>query len=91
MLGGDAIVTAEECPNVYLETSWVTVTDLAAMVKRVGEKRVMLGTDLVPNVPVEMAKYRACGLTNDQLAWCLGKTAAAVFRIDLSTVPEARS
>ena len=80
--GADAVVVARECPNVYLETSWVTVYDLAAMVRTLGPERVMLGTDLVPNVPVELAKYRAIGLSEPQLEWCLEKTAASVFRID---------
>jgi predicted TIM-barrel fold metal-dependent hydrolase len=52
------------------------------MVRTLGPERVMLGTDLVPNVPVELAKYRAIGLSEPQLEWCLGKTAASVFRID---------
>ena len=45
-------------------------------------ERLMLGTDLIGNVPIELAKYRSLGLTESQLAWCLGKTAAAVFGID---------
>jgi predicted TIM-barrel fold metal-dependent hydrolase len=81
MFGGDALVTAQECPNVYLETSWTAVDALQAMVEQLGPSRVMLGTDLVKNVPVELAKYRALGLAEEQLEWCLGKTAASVFRL----------
>jgi len=77
--GPEALVVAEECPNVYLETSWTPVYDLAAMVSRVGPRRVMFGADLVPNVPVELAKYRSLGLSEADLEWCLGKTAAEVF------------
>ena len=79
--GADAIVAAETCPNVYLETSWVTSYDLASMVKRLGEKRVMFGTDLVNNVAVELAKYRSIGLSESQLEWCFHGTAETVFRI----------
>jgi hypothetical protein len=79
--GADALVTAQECPNVFLETSWVTVYDLKAMVETLGPQRVMLGTDLVPNIAVELAKYRAIGLTESQLEWCLGRTATEVFRL----------
>jgi predicted TIM-barrel fold metal-dependent hydrolase len=79
--GADAIVAAEVCPNVYLETSWVTSYDLAAMVRKLGERRVMMGTDLVSNVAVELAKYRSAGLTEGQLEWCFAKTAESVFRI----------
>lgn len=77
--GADAIVAAEECPNIYLETSWVTVYDLKAMVERLGAKRVMFGTDLLSNVPVELAKYRGIGLSESDLEWCLGRTAQTVF------------
>ena len=79
--GADAIVAAETCPNVYLETSWVTSYDLASMVKRLGEKRVMFGTDLVNNVAVELTKYRSIGLSESQLEWCFHGTAETVFRI----------
>jgi predicted TIM-barrel fold metal-dependent hydrolase len=79
--GADAIVAAEVCPNIYLETSWVTSYDLVAMVQRLGERRVMFGTDLVNNVAVELAKYRTVGLTDSQLEWCFAKTAESVFRI----------
>jgi hypothetical protein len=79
--GADAIVTAEVCPNVYLETSWVTSYDLVSMVKRLGERRVMFGTDLVNNVAVELAKYRTVGLTEAQLEWCFARTAETVFRL----------
>jgi len=79
--GADAIVAAQECPNIFLETSWVTSYDLRAMVEKLGPKRVMLGTDLISNMPVELAKYRAIGLSENELQWCLGKTAESVFRL----------
>ena len=81
MFGADALVVAQECPNVHLETSWTTVYDLEAMVKKLGPERVMFGTDLVGNVPVELAKYRSLGLSEGELEWCLGKTAQNVFRL----------
>jgi predicted TIM-barrel fold metal-dependent hydrolase len=55
--------------------------DLASMVKRLGETRVMFGTDLVNNVAVELAKYRSIGLSDGQLEWCFHTTAETVFRI----------
>jgi len=79
--GADAIVAAQECPNIFLETSWVTVYDLRAMVEKLGPKRLLFGTDLVSNIPVELAKYRTLGLPDSQLEWCLGRTAQSVFRL----------
>ena len=81
MFGAEATVAAQECPNVYLETSWVPVYELAAMVAALGSERVMFGTDLVNNVAVELAKYRSIGLKESQLEWCMGKTAEKVFRL----------
>ena len=80
--GAEALVVAQECPNVYLETSWTTVYDLAAMVAKLGPRRVMFGTDVPPNVPVELAKYRALGLSDADLEWCFWKTASEAFRLD---------
>ncbi len=79
--GADAIVAAQECPNIFLETSWVTVYDLQAMVEKLGPERVMFGTDLVSNIPVELAKYRALGLPDSKLEWCFARTAQSVFRL----------
>jgi predicted TIM-barrel fold metal-dependent hydrolase len=79
--GSDAIVAAEVCPNVFLETSWTTVHVLRRMVERLGERRVMFGSDLLLNIPVELAKYRAIGLSEERLEWCLGRTAVEVFRL----------
>lgn len=79
MFGADAIVAAEVCENIYLETSWTAVYDLEAMVKTIGPERIMFGTDLVPNVPVELAKYRSIALSDSQLEWCFAKTAETVF------------
>ncbi len=81
MFGKDAIVAAETCPNVYLETSWVTSNDLSAMVKRLGERRVMFGTDLLSNTAVELAKYGSIGLSETQLDWCFHGTAESVFHL----------
>jgi len=81
MFGADAIVVAQECQNVFLETSWTAVYDLAAMVRTIGAERVMFGTDLPSNVPVELAKYKSIGLAEAQLEWCMHKTAEKVFRI----------
>lgn len=79
--GADAIVTAQECSNIYLETSWVTVYDLRAMVEKLGPRRVMFGSDLLANIPVELAKYRAVGLSESEMEWCLARTAETVFRL----------
>ena len=81
MFGADAIVAAQQCENIYLETSWTTVCDLEAMIKTIGAQRVMFGSDLVCNVPVELAKYKSLGLSEEQLECCFAKTAAEAYRL----------
>jgi predicted TIM-barrel fold metal-dependent hydrolase len=74
-------IVAAECPNVYLETSWCSVLDLAWLVEQVGAERLMLGSDAIENLPLELSKYRSLGLAPDELDRCLGGTASEVFRL----------
>ncbi len=86
---GMAIFTAEAhlaatlCPNVYLETSWAKPGELLWLIRDLGARRIMMGADLLSNMPLELFKYRSLGLSADQLEACLGRTAAAVFRLPI--------
>lgn len=77
----EAYVAADVCPNIYLEPSWSTVHDLKMLVQKIGSDRILFGSDLPDNVPVEIAKYKAAGLSNDELEDCLYRTAAKVFKL----------
>jgi uncharacterized protein len=79
--GAEAIVAAQVCPNIYLETSWVPPHHLRKMVRDVGPRRMMFGTDLLPNMGVELAKYRGLGFSEEDLEWCFHGTAEAVFGV----------
>lgn len=81
MFASEALVAAQVCPNVYLETSWCPVFQLKNMVQAFGSKRLMFGTDNPDNVGVELAKYHALNLPDESLEWCLGKTAEKVFSL----------
>jgi predicted TIM-barrel fold metal-dependent hydrolase len=78
----EAYVTASECPNVYLEPSWSPIHKLKWLVQKLGTVRILFGSDLPDNVPVELTKYRSLGLDEDNLANCLGRTAQEVFRLN---------
>jgi predicted TIM-barrel fold metal-dependent hydrolase len=78
---GEALLTAMECPNVYLETSWTVPHHIENFIQHIGAERVMFASDSCLNVAAELAKYRTLSLTSEQLDFCLGKTAAAVFKI----------
>lgn len=79
----DAYVAALVCPNIYLEPSWCPVTEVRRWVKSIGAKRLMFGSDNPFNAPVELAKYRALDLSEEDLAWCLGRTANQVYKLGL--------
>lgn len=83
ILTADAYVTAKECPNIFLETSWCYSDDVLWLVKELGADRVMFGADSLTNTPVELAKYRSLGLSEADLAKCLGGTAIKAFNLNL--------
>lgn len=81
MFGSEALVAAQVCPNIYLETSWCPVYVVKSFVEKLGCHRLMLGTDNPDNVGVELAKHYALHLSEEDLALCLGETARRVFSL----------
>ena len=81
ILAGEAGQLAAEHPNVYLECSWVGGFVVLGWARELGASRLMLGSDHAENAATELTKFRTAGLTADELAWALGGTAAAVFRL----------
>lgn len=77
----EAYVAASECENIYLEPSWCTIENLKFLIAKLGVERIMFGSDLPDNLPVELTKYRLAGLSDEQLGVCLGGTAARVFQL----------
>ncbi|MBI2915020.1 MAG: amidohydrolase [Firmicutes bacterium] len=75
----EALVVAQECPNVHLETSWCSVGDIAWFVRTVGADRVMFGADIVSNIPIELAKYGTTDMGDEERHTCLSETAIRVF------------
>lgn len=81
MFGSEALVAAQVCPNIYLETSWCPVYVVKSFVEKLGCHRLMFGTDNPDNVGVELAKHYALHLSEEELALCLGETARKVFSL----------
>jgi predicted TIM-barrel fold metal-dependent hydrolase len=78
----EAYVAAGECDNIYLEPSWCAVYELQWLIKELGVDRILFGSDLPENLPVELVKYRSLNLPSQELAVCLGGTAARLFQIE---------
>lgn len=77
----EAGIVAQECENVFLETSWCSVLDTAWLCDHVGPGRIMLGSDAPENLPLELAKYQALDLAPAALQRCLAGTASEVFGV----------
>ena len=81
IFAAEAIVAAQVCPNIILEPSWCASYQVAEMVRAIGADRVMFGSDHPSNVASELAKLRAIGVSDAQLAAVLGSTARRVFAL----------
>jgi predicted TIM-barrel fold metal-dependent hydrolase len=77
----EAYVAAVECDNIYLEPSWCAIHELRWLIKELGAHRILFGSDLPENLPVELVKYRSLNLSPHELAACLGGTAARLFQV----------
>jgi len=82
MYATEAMIVAQECENVYLETSWVSPPEVGGLISAIGPDRVMYGSDIYENVAPYLALYRSLGLSDNDLARVLGQTAIDVFKLD---------
>jgi len=81
MYGCEALVAAQLCPNIYLETSWCPPDMVKSFVDSIGCERMMFGTDMPINAGTEIGKYQSLKLSHEQYERCLSGTAREVFRI----------
>ena len=76
-----AIKVAQECPNIYLETSGMPMhTKIREAVELVGDDRVLYGSDAPFGHPVfELSKFMVAGLDEDVLRKVLSGNAERIF------------
>ncbi|MGI6036901.1 MAG: amidohydrolase family protein [Limnochordia bacterium] len=79
----EALVVASMADNIYLETSWGQIRAVEDFVKKVGSDRVLFGSDLVKNIPVELAKYQGAAISLEERAAGLGGNACRLFKLPL--------
>jgi len=80
--GLGALWLAKKYDNVYLEHSWVPIHDLKLFIDQVPNK-VMFGTDLIENVPIELAKIEALKPPDNIKESILYKNAKKVFELPI--------
>lgn len=76
---GEAILAAQLCENIYLETSWSSPIDIKKMVDLIGADRVMFGSDGPDNILAELTKHKSSKISEDDLSKTISGSAIAVF------------
>ncbi|NIS59587.1 MAG: amidohydrolase family protein [Proteobacteria bacterium] len=84
VFAAEAMIVANEAPNIYLEPSWCTSVQLRRMIRELGSERLLMGSDLPDNLGPEIAKARLIGLTDAELTDYLGGSAVRIFNLSLS-------
>jgi hypothetical protein len=74
-------IVAAECARVWLKSSRCSVLRIRWMPERVGAERLMVGSDALENVPLELANCRSLALEESALERCLGGSPDEVFRV----------
>jgi len=77
-----ALWLAKKYDNIYLETSWSYIYDLQAFLNAVPDK-VVFGTDLIENIPVEYAKLNALKVSEDIKEKFLYLNAKKIFKLSI--------
>ena len=75
------LILGKECPNVYFETSeGPNMRTLKNYIKTLGAHRVMMASETLDEIAHSLYAYRHAGMSEEELEWCLGKTAKSVFK-----------
>ncbi len=77
----EALLVAKLCPNIYWEPSWTGGFNVREFVRACGAHRCMMGSDHADNQATEIAKFRTCGLTEDEQRECLGAAAVRLYKL----------
>ncbi len=83
MFSAEALLVAKQCPNVSLETTWIGPHVVQGFCDAIGADMVLFGSDHADNQATELEKIRTCGISNDEIDWVLGKTAARIYRLSV--------
>lgn len=77
----DAVFVASDFENVFLETSWTSIDDKKWFINALGSEKVLFGSDVPGNLPVELFQYDLLNLNKDDLENILSKNAKRLLGI----------
>ncbi|WP_281890663.1 amidohydrolase family protein [Paenibacillus sp. YYML68] len=77
----EAVVAAKYCDNIILEPSWCPTYTVVKMISAIGAERIIMGSDHLSNLPVELVKYQSIGLSDADLERILVTNPQRIFNI----------
>jgi len=77
----EAMISALNADNIYLETSWIQIEEKRMLISRLGSKRIMLGSDSIDNLSCEINQYYNLNLEDRDLENIFFYTAKEVFKL----------
>lgn len=77
----EAFITAQQYKNVYLETSWTSITDKNWFIKDLGSEKLIFGADVPSNIPVELFHYKKLNLGKQDLENIMFNNAKRLLKI----------
>lgn len=79
----EAIVAAKYCDNIILEPSWCPTYTVKRMINEIGLDRMIMGSDHLSNLPVELIKFKSIGLKETELETIFYHNANELFKLNL--------
>lgn len=81
LMNASATYLANKYDNVFVEPSWIAVMKLEAMYKKLGSSKIMFSSDMLVNLPIELAKYNEVFKSETDREQVFFKTCSEVFNL----------
>jgi predicted TIM-barrel fold metal-dependent hydrolase len=82
-LADEHFIAAKKCSNIYLETCWISAHSLKWYGRELPVGKLLFGSDVTSNLPIEIFKYTQVGFSENQLEHYLYKNAVDIFKLDI--------
>ncbi|MGG1639011.1 amidohydrolase family protein [Paenibacillus sp. NRS-1760] len=77
----EAVIAAKYCENIILEPSWCPTYTVVKMINTIGVERIIMGSDHLSNLPVELMKFQSIGLSDADLEQILIHNPKKIFNL----------
>lgn len=81
LMADEAVVAAQQCENVILDSSWQYPPTLSKFLRALGANRVIMASDFPANLPIQRALWNAVDLSEEDRARSLGGLAVEIFHL----------